>query len=212
MPLLTTRAPAKINLTLHVLGRRPGDGYHMLESLVAFAGVGDALTLDPGPELSLSVSGPTAGPAGPTGDNLVVRAAREEIGPALGMQPFPAVLINPGVPVPTAPVFKALGLRVGDALNGVPHPEIGPGSGVEALVAAIGPARNDLEAPALTVAPAIGTALAALRTQAGCRLARMSGSGATVFAVFADRHSASRAARAIGSTQPTWWTVATYLR
>ncbi|MCJ2106592.1 4-(cytidine 5'-diphospho)-2-C-methyl-D-erythritol kinase [Methylobacterium sp. E-041] len=291
MPLLTTRAPAKINLTLHVLGRRLGDGYHVLESLVAFAGVGDALTLDPGPELSLSVSGPTAGPAGPTGDNLVVRAARhlaeavpdlrlgafdlvkrlpvaagigggssdaaaalrllaelnglpldhpavvaaaratgadvpvcldprarmmrgagEEIGPALGMQPFPAVLINPGVPVPTAPVFKALGLRVGDRLNGAPHPEIGPGSGVEALVAAIGPARNDLEAPALTVAPAIGTALAALRTQAGCRLARMSGSGATVFAVFADRHSASRAARAIGSTQPTWWTVATYLR
>ncbi|MCJ2008550.1 4-(cytidine 5'-diphospho)-2-C-methyl-D-erythritol kinase [Methylobacterium sp. J-092] len=291
MALLTTRAPAKINLTLHVLGRRPGDGYHVLESLVAFAGVGDALTLDPGPELSLSVSGPTAGPAGPTGDNLVVRATRhlaeampdlrlgafdlvkrlpvaagigggssdaaaalrllaelnglpldhpaviaaaratgadvpvcldprarmmrgagEEIGPALGMQPFPAVLINPGVPVPTAPVFKALGLRVGDRLNGTPHPGIGPESGVEALVAAIGPARNDLEAPALTVAPAIGTALAALRTQAGCRLARMSGSGATVFAVFADRHSASRAACAIGSTQPTWWTVATYLR
>ena len=291
MTRLTTRAPAKINLTLHVLGRRPGDGYHVLESLVAFAGAGDTLTLDPGHDLSLAVSGPTAGPAGPTEDNLVIRAARhladgvpglrlgafdlvkrlpvaagigggssdaaaalrllaelndldldhpaviaaaratgadvlvcldprarmmrgagEAIGPALGIAPVPAVLINPGVPVPTAPVFKALGLRIGDTLEGMTHPQIAADSDVETLLAAIGPARNDLEAPALTVAPAIGTALTALRSQPGCRLARMSGSGATVFAVFADRHAASRAARTIGSTQPGWWTVATYLR
>ncbi len=78
MPSLATRAPAKINLTLHVLGRRPGDGYHALESLVVFAGAsaGDLLTLEPGPALDLAVTGPTAGPAGPTGDNLVMRAAR----------------------------------------------------------------------------------------------------------------------------------------
>lgn len=50
MSLLTTRAPAKINLTLHVLGRRPGDGYHALESLVAFAEVADTLELAPGPD------------------------------------------------------------------------------------------------------------------------------------------------------------------
>ena len=291
MARLSTRAPAKINLTLHVLGRRPGDGYHVLESLVAFAGAGDTLTLDPGADLSLRVDGPTAGPAGPTGDNLVIRAARhlaegvpglrlgafdlvkrlpvaagigggssdaasalrllaelnglsldhpaviaaaratgadvpvcldprarmmrgagEKIGPTLGIAPLPAVLINPGVPVPTAPVFKALGLRVGDDLEGAAHPQIGTGSDGETLLAAIGPARNDLEAPALTVAPAIGTALTALRTQPGCRLARMSGSGATVFAVFADRHAASRAARTIAAIQPDWWTVATYLR
>ena len=291
MARLTTRAPAKINLTLHVLGRRPGDGYHVLESLVAFAGTGDTLTLDPGAALSLAVSGPTAGPAGPTGDNLVVRAARhladsvaalkvgafdlvkrlpvaagigggssdaaaalrllaelnglaldhpaviaaaratgadvpvcldprarmmrgagEAIGPTLGIAPLPAVLINPGVPVPTAPVFKALGLQVGDRLDGAAHPDIGGGTDAETLLMAIGPARNDLEAPAVTVAPSIGTALTALRTQPGCRLARMSGSGATVFAVFADRHAASRAARAIGSAEPGWWTVATYLR
>ena len=54
------KAPAKVNLTLRVLGRR-ADGYHELESLVAFAGVGDALTFAPGDALTLTVSGPTIG-------------------------------------------------------------------------------------------------------------------------------------------------------
>ncbi|AWN34477.1 4-(cytidine 5'-diphospho)-2-C-methyl-D-erythritol kinase [Methylobacterium radiodurans] len=291
MPALTTRAPAKINLTLHVLGRRPEDGYHVLESLVAFAGAADLLSLAPGPELGLAVSGPTAGPAGPDDDNLVLRAARhlrdrvpalrlgsfrlvkrlpvaagigggssdaaaglrllaqlnglpldhpgvvaaaratgadvpvcleprarmmwgagEHVGPALGLSPLPAVLINPGVPVPTAPVFKALGLKVGDDLAGAAHPEIAPDLAGPDLLARIGPARNDLEAPALTVAPVIGVALAALRAQDGCRLARMSGSGATVFAVFADRRTAMRAARTLRAANPGWWVSASYLR
>ncbi len=73
---LTMRAPAKINLTLHVLGRRAGDGYHELQSLVAFAGVCDHLTFAPGAELALSVDGPTADAAGAGPDNLVLRAAR----------------------------------------------------------------------------------------------------------------------------------------
>ena len=72
--MLATRAPAKVNLTLHVFGRRP-DGYHALESLVAFAGTGDDLSLEPG-ALSLSVSGPTASAAGGEADNLVLKAAR----------------------------------------------------------------------------------------------------------------------------------------
>ena len=71
---LATRAPAKINLTLHVLGRR-ADGYHDLESLVAFAGTGDDLRLEPGPSLALEVSGPTAPLAGSDADNLVLKAA-----------------------------------------------------------------------------------------------------------------------------------------
>ncbi|KMO32340.1 4-diphosphocytidyl-2C-methyl-D-erythritol kinase [Methylobacterium variabile] len=292
---MATRAPAKINLTLHVLGRRPGDGYHALESLVAFAGprAGDLLSLEPGPALALSVSGPTAGPAGRTDDNLVMRAARhlaaehpglrvghfrlvkrlpvaagigggssdaaaalrllgrlnglspdppslmeaarrtgadvpvcldpqarmmrgagEAVGPAVGLPALPAVLINPGVPVETAPVFRALGLAVGEAhpLAGQAHPEIAGLDGPEALLARIAPARNDLEAPALTVAPVIGDTLAALRDQPGCRLARMSGSGATVFGLFAHRSAARRAARAIAAAQPGWWVRATLLR
>jgi 4-diphosphocytidyl-2-C-methyl-D-erythritol kinase len=68
------QAPAKINLTLHVVGRRP-DGYHEIESLVAFARVGDRLTLTPGRPLALSVRGPMAQACGPVGDNLVLKAA-----------------------------------------------------------------------------------------------------------------------------------------
>ena len=290
MSLLADRAPAKVNLTLHVLGRRAGDGYHALESLVAFAGTADRLTLDPGAPLGLTVSGPTAGPAGPDQDNLVLRAARaldarvpdlrtggfhllkrlpvaagigggssdaaaalrllarlnglpldhaavvaaaretgadvpvcldprarmmrgagEAIGPALAPAPLPAVLVNPGVPVPTAPVFKALGLAVGQTREGAAHPEIAAGLDRDGLIAAIAPARNDLEAPALTVAPVIGDALAALRAQ-GCRLARMSGSGATVFALFADRRAAVRAAAALRAAHPGGWVAPTFLR
>ena len=66
-------APAKINLTLHIHGRR-SDGYHDLESLVTFADLGDALTLVPGDDLSLTLSGPTAQVSGPVSDNLVLRA------------------------------------------------------------------------------------------------------------------------------------------
>src|SRR5262252_1284909 len=68
-------APAKVNLTLRVLARR-ADGYHEIDSLVAFAGVGDALTFTPGPALALAVTGPTAGTAGAPADNLVLKAAR----------------------------------------------------------------------------------------------------------------------------------------
>ena len=68
-------APAKVNLTLRVLGRRP-DGYHELESLVVFAAVGDGLAFMPGRSLALAVRGPTAVAAGDLVDNLVLKAAR----------------------------------------------------------------------------------------------------------------------------------------
>ncbi len=72
---LSEPAPAKINLTLRVLGKR-ADGYHDIESLVAFARFGDRLTFRPGARLELRVSGPTAGETGEPADNLVLRAAR----------------------------------------------------------------------------------------------------------------------------------------
>jgi len=69
-------APAKINLYLHVTGRR-ADGYHLLDSLIAFADIGDNLTVEPASSLSLAVSGPEAATLAALGeDNLVVRAAR----------------------------------------------------------------------------------------------------------------------------------------
>lgn len=72
---LHERAPAKVNLTLRVLGRR-ADGYHDLSSLVAFAGAGDRLALVPGEELALDLAGPGAGVLAADADNLVLRAAR----------------------------------------------------------------------------------------------------------------------------------------
>jgi 4-diphosphocytidyl-2-C-methyl-D-erythritol kinase len=68
-------APAKVNLTLRVLGRRP-DLYHELESLVVFAAAGDALAFTPGKNLTLAVRGPTAAAAGDLAENLVLKAAR----------------------------------------------------------------------------------------------------------------------------------------
>ena len=73
MSELFEKASAKINLTLRVLGRRE-DGYHELESLVAFADLADKLDLEPGESASLEISGPFAGSCGPVADNLVLKA------------------------------------------------------------------------------------------------------------------------------------------
>src|SRR3954452_17222522 len=75
MPALTDDARAKVNLTLRVVGRRV-DGYHDLESVVAFCDCADRLVLDPGPELSLVTTGPLAQDCGDASDNLVLKAAR----------------------------------------------------------------------------------------------------------------------------------------
>lgn len=77
-------APAKVNLTLHVTGRRP-DGYHLLDSLVVFAGVGDEITVTPSDELTLTIDGPEGAGLAGEGDNLVLRAARL-LGPGRGAE------------------------------------------------------------------------------------------------------------------------------
>jgi len=75
MPVLSDEACAKVNLTLRVNGRR-SDGYHDLESVVAFADCADRLTLTPGSGLDLKMAGPLAQACGDTSDNLVLKAAR----------------------------------------------------------------------------------------------------------------------------------------
>ena len=81
----------------------------------------------------------------------------------------------------------------------------------EALMQTIVDGRNDLETPAIALAPAIADVLAALRDLPGCRLARMSGSGATCFAVFDSARAASAAARQLRAKHPPWWVRATVL-
>ncbi|MFV0280912.1 MAG: 4-(cytidine 5'-diphospho)-2-C-methyl-D-erythritol kinase [Rhodoblastus sp.] len=287
---LAARAPAKINLTLHVQGRR-ADGYHELQSLVMFAGVCDHLTLKPGKTLSLDVAGPTAQAAGATDDNLVLRATRhlqervenlevgafalakylpvaagvgggssdaatalrllarlndiapddarlmeaaqktgadvpvcldpaarimtgvgENLGDRLDLPAIPAVLVNPRTPVETRAVFSELGLQPGQSYDFGKHPAIEAGMGADALLAALKKGRNDLEDPASVIAREIVAVLAVLGTARGARLARMSGSGATCFALFGNRHQAARTARVIRRDHPDWWVKATMLR
>lgn len=287
MTLLTETARAKVNLTLRVLGRRP-DGYHDLDSIVAFADCADRLTLEPGTGLSLTTTGPRAAECGEGEDNLVIRAARalgEQVGglkfgrfsldkhlpvaagigggsadaaaalrllaKSNGLAPddtrlmqaarltgadipvcvashacvmggvgedltpmslpaMPCVMVNPRVAVPTKDVFSALGLRSGELRVGVAEvleaitlPKKGA-SQEEWILQLIG-GTNDLEAPALKLQPVIGDVLATLRDTDGARLARMSGSGATCFAIYDNAAQAKAAAQTIARGQPGWW-------
>ncbi|RYE35322.1 MAG: 4-(cytidine 5'-diphospho)-2-C-methyl-D-erythritol kinase [Hyphomicrobiales bacterium] len=286
---LTTRARAKVNLDLRVLGRR-ADGYHELESLVAFAGVGDTLSLYPDAPLSLSLAGPRAEGLAADNDNLVLRAARalaagrpglrlgrfhlvkrlpvasgigggsadaaaalrllarlngiapadlllreiaasvgadvsvcldsrarmmagigEKLGPVLRLPPLFAVLVNPGVGVETVAVFRALGLKAGEAVSDARMGTfVAPASTSELLryLAATG---NDLAAPAQQIAPVITGVLDRLAALPGCRLARMSGSGATCFALFDDCRTSAAAAKALQRERPNWWVKPTLL-
>jgi len=265
----TEFAPAKVNLTLHVTGRR-ADGYHLLDSLVVFAGVGDTVTVAPGQ--GFAVTGPQAAVLPPSDDNLCLRAARAmgggvhvtlskvlpvasgigggsadaaatlramaRMGRALpdaaavvglgadvpvclagravrmtgvgeGLSPVDVppgwlVLVNPGVGVSTPSVFKALTSRDNPAM---PTP-LPPLPDVESLAAFVATQRNDLEAPAIALAPAIAQVKDALAAQPGCLLSRMSGSGATCFGLFAAQAPAQAAAAAIRAAQPGWWSAA----
>lgn len=267
-------APAKVNLALHVTGRRD-DGYHLLDSIVVFADVGDRVTLTPADSLSLQVTGPMAAgvPVDPSnlcwraavpfdhpvtialdkhlpaaagigggssdaaavirgmqavtgrgfpGDPmalgadvpvcLMARAARmrgvgEDVAALDGLPPLPAVLVNPGVAVPTGPVFAAMTRRDNPGLPPLPQ-----APGPEALIAWLRGCRNDLEPPALQVQPVIAGVLEDLAALPGARLARMSGSGATCFALFDALSGAQDAAARLSVRRPGWWVRACTLR
>lgn len=275
-------APAKINLTLHVTGQRD-DGYHLLDSLVAFASVGDHLEIVPGNALSLTVEGPEAVGVPADMENLAMRAAAlvRQDGAALRLEKFLppasgigggsadaaaawrgmiclddnasarlvqapdevlrdhletlsslgadvpmcllskpmraagigdmltpvnlpvlyAVLVNPRLPVSTPSVFKAL-----QAKDNAPMPnELPSFASSEDLIAWLKGMRNDLQAPALKVQPAISDVLEAIEAQKGCDLARMSGSGATCFGLFNSEASAKHAAETLYHAHPDWW-------
>jgi 4-diphosphocytidyl-2-C-methyl-D-erythritol kinase len=113
------------------------------------------------------------------------------------------VLANPGVPVATATVFGRLAGRFGAPL--APPPRF---ADVGALAGWRAAQRNDHEPPAIALAPVIAEALAALAAQPDCRLARMSGSGATCFGLFPEAGMAEAAAVALGRAHTSWWVVA----
>ena len=271
MPKVVQRvARAKVNLALHVTGRR-ADGYHLLDSLVAFADFGDVVSVEAAPSLSLAITGPMGAGLSAGPDNLVLKAAQAMNSPlgasitldkrlpvasgigggsadaaatlqalcalwgcdlpdagkvlALGADvpvclagqscrmagigdeispvALPAahlVLVNLGVGLSTAAVFGALTRRDNPPL---PPPE--PMPDAAALAEYLHRCRNDLEAPAMALVPLIAEVIATLRAQDGCLVARMSGSGATCFGLFATATKAERAVTVLQGRSPAWW-------
>ncbi|HEX3500608.1 MAG TPA: 4-(cytidine 5'-diphospho)-2-C-methyl-D-erythritol kinase [Stellaceae bacterium] len=272
-------APAKINLYLHVVGRRP-DGYHELDSLVAFADIADTVSAAPAADLSLAIDGRFAAAlAGDPADNLVLRAASllaarfgvsagaalrltkelpvasgigggssdaaatlralqelwavrarpeelavlasrlgadvpvcllgraawlggigEALEPAPKLPPVAIVLVNPGIALSTPAVFKARRgpFSTPGRFTAMPADAAG-------LAAALRARRNDLSQAAIALVPAIGDVLARLAKCDGALLARMSGSGATCFALFAEEAAARAAAARLAGAHPAWW-------
>lgn len=281
MPALTALAPAKINLFLHV-GAVDADGYHPLSSLVAFADVGDRVSVEPEDRLSLTVDGPFGAGLGATGDNLILRALRQ-LGEACGigepklkvtldkhlpiaaglgggssdagaalklardvlakglddhaleavagvvgadgpmclrmrtawaegrgdvltdeprLPSLPAVLFNPGVPSPTGAVYQAYDAGPVRSAN---RPAPPTDWSVEAVIDWLSVQRNDLEAPAVSLTPAIADALRAVADTPDVALTRMSGSGATVFGLYRTDAAARAAAAILAEIHPTAW-------
>jgi 4-diphosphocytidyl-2-C-methyl-D-erythritol kinase len=291
---LTLAAPAKINLYLHITGRRP-DGYHTLDSLVAFAGLADMVTLEESGEQSgtdgLAVSGPFADGLATGEDNLALKAAHalgegvkpghgggvrigleknipvaaglgggsadaaavltglaslwgaddlrlagnaaeivtglgadvpvclasrpifmagigEVLGPAVELPEAGVVLVNPGVGLETAAVFRAYDEMDGGRADDEPkrRPDLDPApGGAQALARALEGTANDLTDAALGLAPVIGKVLSELGALERCRLARMTGSGPTCFGLFDDAAAAQAAMEIIRAKPPQWW-------
>jgi 4-diphosphocytidyl-2-C-methyl-D-erythritol kinase len=250
----------------------------LLDSLFAFADIGDEITAAPADDLSLTVTGlEAAALAGLGDDNLVLRAARrlaahcgtvrgaalhldkhlpiasgigggssdaaaalralaalwdlppataaeiardlgadvpacvdgrpvwvggigERLDPLPGLPPLGIILANPRRELPTAAVFRA---RQG-AFTESEQPRTALGDAA-ALFALLRRCRNDLTETAIELMPEIATMLDRLAALPEACLARMSGSGATCFALFPDRDTAEHAAAALAAAEPGWW-------
>jgi 4-diphosphocytidyl-2-C-methyl-D-erythritol kinase len=144
----------------------------------------------------------------------VMRGIGDILSDPLALPKLPAVLVNPRVAVPTKDVFAALHAhRAAQAENaGASDVAIeGARLPISKLIDRLAQGRNDLEAPAIAIAPVIDQVLTDLRALKGCRLARMSGSGATCFGLFGSAPAAAAAARALRTRHPDWWVRATKL-
>jgi 4-diphosphocytidyl-2-C-methyl-D-erythritol kinase len=124
------------------------------------------------------------------------------------MPKIAAVMINPGVAVPTKDVFMRLGLKSGGPVRRAAPSRPLPRR-LEEFVAYLAKHGNDLEPPAIEIQPVIAKVLEGLRETKGCLLARMSGSGATCFGLYSSPRAAAAAARSLSAGHPAWWVKAT---
>jgi len=123
----------------------------------------------------------------------------EVLAPVAPLPQAGMVLVNPGVAVPTPAVFQA---RSG-AFSAPAAIQAAGWADAAAMAASLRELGNDLQEPAISIAPVIGAVIDRLRDIPGCLLARMSGSGATCFGLFESALAATEAARSL--TQPGWW-------
>jgi 4-diphosphocytidyl-2-C-methyl-D-erythritol kinase len=132
----------------------------------------------------------------------IMRGTGDVLSAAIKLPPLPAVLVHPGVALPTREVFDALG-----ELRAAPPARAGPLSfnARDELLALLQAQPNDLEAAAISLQPVITEVLSALQDLRSCRLARMSGSGATCFGLFDTQEAAASAARQLRATYSAWW-------
>jgi 4-diphosphocytidyl-2-C-methyl-D-erythritol kinase len=134
---------------------------------------------------------------------LVAEGRGEKLSPAPALPHLPAVLVNPGVPSATGPVYRAY--DASGAPGQADRPEPPPLRTVRAAAEWLARCRNDLEAPAVRMEPRIGEALDALNAEPEPLLVRMSGSGATCFALTNTRADADALASRLSAAHPTWW-------
>ena len=262
-------APAKINLALHVRGKR-ADGRHDIETIFAFCTDGDRLSAESADELSLTVTGPFAAQLDVPQDNLVIKAA-EAIASAAGVQAGATITLEKKLPVASgigggsadaAAALRLLtslwgidpahaeavapklgsdvpacllslpvrGTGAGDELTPVDLPDLSgkPVLLVNPRVALSTPevfanwdgadqgalddwrsGRNGLESAATAIVPQIETVLAWLSAQRGAEIVRMSGSGATCFALFESEKARDATAELVPRE---WWNLPTFLR
>jgi 4-diphosphocytidyl-2-C-methyl-D-erythritol kinase len=137
------------------------------------------------------------------GRPLVATGIGEGVAPLDAFPALPLLLVNPGTELATGAVFAALAGKANPAL---PPPPVAPS--VPALASWLEATRNDLEPPAMALAPEVGDVLEALR-RAGAAMARMSGSGATCYGLFEDGKARDRAAGRIAAGHPDWFVMAT---
>lgn len=138
------------------------------------------------------------------GHALRARGIGENIRSIEGWPPLPLLLVWPGRPVSTAAVFAGLRRR-----ENAPLPDSHVAWGPAEMAGLLASYRNDLEEPALAIAPEIGKALDALRATEGCLLARMSGSGSACFGIYSTDDEANKAAAELKAIRTGWWIAST---
>jgi 4-diphosphocytidyl-2-C-methyl-D-erythritol kinase len=141
---------------------------------------------------------------------MLMTGVGEKLHPLAPPPSIPAVLVNPMQPLATRDVFRELAAAPLAAPPPKP-PRIPTLADFDALVAYARASRNDLEPPARRLLPVIAEILDALAAAPGAVLARLSGSGPTCFALFADRADAENAATNLQRAHPGWWVRATSL-